>query len=153
MEADGGIAAQPAPGLGQFYHIIPDSFGNGLPFQLREHGDNKHHRPPHGGTGVKLLSDGDERDAQLCELVNKAGKVADIAADSIQAIDHNGLIPLLTHLPHHLLKRRPLKIAAGKPFIFKYLTAFQICRSVNAANVFLAELNLISNTLAFPGEL
>ena len=47
--AGGRGAAQPAPGLGQLVHVVPDALGDGLSFKLREHGGDVHHGPPHGG--------------------------------------------------------------------------------------------------------
>ena len=46
--ARGRCAAQPAPGLGQLVHIVPDALGDGLPLQLGEHRRNVHHGAAHG---------------------------------------------------------------------------------------------------------
>lgn len=46
--ARGRCAAQPAPGLGQLMHVVPDALGDVLPLQLGEHGRNVHHRAAHG---------------------------------------------------------------------------------------------------------
>ena len=63
--ARGRCAAQPAPGLGQLVHIVPDALGDGLPLQLGEHGRNVHHRAAHGRGRVELLADGDEVDVPV----------------------------------------------------------------------------------------
>ena len=63
--ARGRCAAQPAPGLGQLMHVVPDALGDGLPLQLGEHRRNVHHGAAHGRRRVKLLADGDEVDVPV----------------------------------------------------------------------------------------
>ena len=62
--AGGGRAAQPAPGLCQFVHIISDALRNGLTFQLTEYRCDVHHRAAHGAGRVKTFPDGHKVDAQ-----------------------------------------------------------------------------------------
>src|SRR5699024_7442510 len=87
--AGGGSASQPAAGLGQFVHIVPDTLGDGLPFQLAEHRGNVHHGPAHGAGGVEALPDRDKVDAEAVELLDQSREVADVAADRVQPIDHH----------------------------------------------------------------
>ena len=83
--ARGGRAAQPAPGLCQFVHVVPDALRNGLTFQLTEHRCDVHHRAAHEAGRVKTFADGHKVDAQPSQFFNQAGKVADVAAESIPA--------------------------------------------------------------------
>ena len=87
--ARGRRAAQPAPGLGQLVHIVPDALGDGLPLQLGEHGRNVHHSPAHGGGRVELLADGDEVNVPVAQVLDELGKVPDVAADAVEAVDQH----------------------------------------------------------------
>ena len=62
--ARGGCAAQPAPGLCQLVHIIPDALCNGLPLQLAEHRCDVHHGTSHWAGGIKAFPDGHKVDAK-----------------------------------------------------------------------------------------
>ena len=62
--AGGGGAAQPAPGLCQLVHVVPDALRDGLTFQLTEHRCDVHHRAAHGAGRVKTFPDGHKVDAQ-----------------------------------------------------------------------------------------
>ena len=97
LDALGGVAgrggaAQPAPGLCQFVHIIPDALCNGLPLQLTEHRCDVHHGTPHGAGGIKTFPDGHKVDAKPSKLFNQAGKIADVAADAVQTRDRSSAL-------------------------------------------------------------
>ena len=62
--AGGGCAAQPAPGLCQFVHVVPDALRDGLTFQLTEHRCDVHHRAAHGTGRVKTFTDGHKVDVK-----------------------------------------------------------------------------------------
>ena len=150
--ARGRCAAQPAPGLGQLMHIVPDALGDGLPLQLGEHGRNVHHGAAHGRGRVELLADGDEVDVPVTQVLNELGKVADVAADAVEAVDHDGGKGDLLRVLHHLLELRALQIAAGKALI---LVDQRILRCVVAkvhGDVLAAQLDLVLDALALAGE-
>ena len=111
LEAGGCIATQPAASLCQFVHIIPDTLSDSFTLQLGEHRDNEHHGSAHGSTGIELLLDGHKRYIQLGQFIDQPRKVADITADSVQAIDYNCLELALTHFLHHPFEIRSLQIA------------------------------------------
>ena len=134
-------------------HIIPDTLCNGFPLQLREHGNNKHHGPTHGGACVKLLPDVDKRYIQLVQLINQPRKVTDIAADSVQTIDNNCFEFPLADTLHHALKIRPLQISAGKPFILKDHAACNILLPKHAADIVFAQFNLVTDAFTLAGKL
>ena len=146
-------SAQPASGLCQLVHVVPDALGNGFPFQLGENGGNVHHGTAHGRPGVKLLLDGHKGNIQPCQFFNQAGKVADIAADSVKPIDNDCLeLPLLGS-SHHLLEIRAIQIAAGEAFI---LIDHQVVKSIipiMRPNVLFAKLNLIPDAFTLAGKL
>ena len=62
--AGGGRAAQPAPGLCQLVHIIPDALRDGLTFQLTEHRCDVHHGTSQGAGGIKAFTDGHKVDVK-----------------------------------------------------------------------------------------
>ena len=149
--ARGGRAAQPAPGLCQLVHVVPDALRDGLTFQLTEHGCDVHHRAAHGAGRVKTFPDGHKVDAQPSQFFNQAGKVADVAADAVQTVDHNGLeFPVLGR-SHHLFEVRAVQIAAGKALVLKDNGMFRSGISVVGADIFAAEVDLISDTFALAG--
>ena len=148
----GGIAAQPAAGLGQLVHIVPDPLGDGLPLQLRKHRNDIHHGSTHGGGGIELLPDGDKIHIQLGQFVDHAGKIAEVAADSIQTVDHDGFELVIAHLFHHPLICRPMEIAAGEALILKNLTALRGFRAIEIADILPAQLHLIADGLTLAGE-
>ena len=149
--ACGGGAAQPAPGLCQLVHIVPDALRNGLTFQLTEHRCDVHHRAAHGAGRVKTFPDGHKVDAQPSQFFNQAGKVADVAADAVQTVDHNGLeFPVLGR-SHHLFEVRAVQVAAGKALVLKDNGMFRSGIAVVSADIFAAEVDLISDTFALAG--
>ena len=150
--ARGRCAAQPASGLGQLVHIVPDALGDGLPLQLGEHGRNVHHGAPHGGRSVELLADGDEVNVPVAQVLNELGKVADVAADAVEAVDHDGGKGDLLGVLHHFLELRALQIAAGKAFIFIDQRSFRRILAKVHGDVLAAKLDLVLDALALAGE-
>ena len=149
--ARGGRAAQPAPGLCQLVHVVPDALCDGLTFQLTEHGCDVHHRAAHGAGRVKTFTNGHKVDAQPSQFFNQAGKVADVAADAVQTVDHNGLeFPVLGR-SHHLFEIRAVQVAAGKALVLKDNDMFRGSIAVVSADIFAAEVDLISDTFALAG--
>ena len=53
----------------------------------------------------------------VAQVLDKLGKVADVAADAVKAVDHDGGKFNLLGVLHHLLELRTLQIAAGKALI------------------------------------
>ena len=151
--AGGRGAAQPAPGLGQLVHIVPDALGNCLSFKLREHGGNIHHGPSHGGGGVELLPDGDEVNVPVAQVFDELCKVADVAADAVQPVYHNGGKLRFLGVLHHFLELRPLQIPAGKALVFIDQRRVRLFLTKMDSNVLAAQLNLIFNALALAGKL
>ncbi len=150
--ARGRCAAQPAPGLGQLVHIVPDALGDGLSLQLGEHGRNVHHGAAHGGAGVKLLADGDEVNVPVAQVLDELGKVADVAADAVEAIDHDGGKGDLLGVLHHFLELRALQITAGKALVLVDQHVFRRILAKVHGDVLAAKLDLILDALALAGE-
>ena len=150
--ARGRCAAQPAPGLGQLMHIVPDALGNGLPLQLREHRRNVHHGAAHGRGRVELLADGDEVDVPVAQILDELGKVADVAADAVEAVDHDGGKGDLLGVLHHFLELRALQIAAGKALVLVDQHVFRRILAKVHGDVLAAKLNLVLDALALAGE-
>ena len=133
-------AAQPAPGLCQLVHVVPDTLCDGLTFQLTEHRCDVHHRAAHGAGRVKTFTDGHKVDAQPSQFFNQAGKVADVAADAVQTVDHNGLeFPVLGR-SHHLFEVRAVQVAAGKALVLKDDRLLCCGIAVVGADIFTAEV-------------
>ena len=150
--ARGRCAAQPAPGLGQLVHIVPDALGDGLPLQLGEHGRNVHHGAAHGRGRVELLADGDEVNVPVAQVLDELGKVADVAADAVEAVDHDGGKGDLLGVLHHFLELRALQIAAGKALVLVDQCILRCIVAKVHGDVLTAQLDLIFDTLALAGE-
>ena len=150
--ARGCCAAQPASGLGQLVHVVPDALGDGLPLQLGEHGRNVHHGAAHGRGRVELLADGDEVDVPVAQILDELGKVADVAADAVEAIDHDGGKGDLLRVLHHFLELRALQIAAGKALVLVDQHVFRRFLTKVHGDVLTAKLDLILDALALAGE-
>ena len=85
------------------------------------------------------------------QFFNQAGKVADVAADAVQTVDHNGLeFPVLGR-SHHLFEIRAVQVAAGKALVLKDNGMFRGGIAVVSADIFAAEVDLISDTFALAG--
>ena len=150
--ARGRCAAQPAPGLGQLVHVVPDALGDGLPLQLGEHGRNVHHGAAHGGGRVELLADGDEVNVPVAQVLDELGKVADVAADAVEAVDHDGGKGDLLGVLHHFLELRALQIAAGKALVLVDQHVFRRFLAKVHGDVLAAKLDLVLDALALAGE-
>ena len=150
--ARGRCAAQPAPGLGQLVHIVPDALGNGLPLQLGEHRCDIHHRPAHWRGRVELLPDGNEVNVPVAQILDELGKVADVAADAVEAVDHDGGKGDLLGVLHHFLELRALQIAAGKALVLVDQHIFRRFLAKVYGDVLAAKLDLVLNALALAGE-
>ena len=150
--ARGRCAAQPAPGLGQLVHIVPDALGDGLPLQLGEHGRNVHHGAAHGRGRIELLTDGDEVNVPVAQVLNELGKVADVAADTVEAVDNDGGKFNLLRVLHHLLELRALQIAARKALILVDQRILRYVVTKVHGDVLAAKLDLILDALALAGE-
>ena len=149
----GRVAAQPAPRLGQLVHIVPDALRDGLPLQLGEHRSDVHHGPPHRGRGVELLPDRDKVDLPLPQVLDQLGEVADVAADAVQAVDHNGGKLLLMRVGHHLFKLGALQCAARKALVLVDQRRAGLLLAVVGGNVLAAHLHLIFNALTLARKL
>ena len=150
--ARGRCAAQPASGLGQLVHVVPDTLGNGLPLQLGEHRRNVHHSAAHGGGRVELLADGDEVDVPVAQILDELGKVTDVAADAVEAVDHDGGKFNLLRVLHHFLELRALQIAAGKALVLVDQHVFRRFLAKVHGDVLAAKLDLVLDALALAGE-
>jgi len=147
----GGGAAQPASGLCQLVHIIPDALCNSLPLQLAEHRCDVHHGTSHGAGGIKAFPDGHKVDVQPSKLFNQAGKIADVAADAVQTIDHDGTDLPLFGGGHHLFEVWAVQVAAGKALVLKDDSLLCCGIAAVGADIFAAEVDLISDTFALAG--
>ena len=150
--AGGRCAAQPASGLGQLVHIVPDALGDGLPLQLGEHGRNVHHGEAHGRGRVKLLADGDEVDVPVTQLLNELFKFAYVSSYSFYSLFYDGGKGDLLGVLHHFLELRALQIAAGKALVLVDQHVFRRILAKVHGDVLAAQLDLVLNALALAGE-
>ena len=133
-------------------HVVPDALGDGLPLQLGEHGRNVHHGAAHGRGRVKLLADGDEVDVPVAQILDELGKVADVAADAVEAVDHDGGKGDLLGVLHHFLELRALQIAAGKALVLVDQHVFRRILAKVHGDVLAAQLDLVLDAFALAGE-
>ena len=133
-------------------HIVPDALGDGLPLQLGEHGRNVHHGASHGGRSVELLPDGNEVNVPVAQVLDELGKVANVAADAVKAVDHDGGKGDLLRVLHHFLELRALQIAAGKALVLVDQHVFRRSLAKVHGDVLAAQLDLVLDALALAGE-
>ena len=133
-------------------HIIPDALGNGFPLQLGKDRRDIHHGTPHGGAGVELLADGDEVNVPVAQILDELGKVADVAADAVEAVDHDGGKGDFLGVLHHFLELRALQIAAGKALVLVDQHIFRRFLAKVHGDVLAAQLDLVLDALALAGE-
>ncbi len=133
-------------------HVVPDALSDGLPLQLGEHGRDIHHGASHGGGGVELLADGDEVDVAIAQILDELGKVTDVAADTVEAVDHDGGKGDFLGVLHHFLELRALQIAAGKALVLVDQHVFRRFLAKVHGDVLTAQLDLVLNALALAGE-
>ena len=133
-------------------HVVPDALGDGLPLQLGEHRRNIHHRPAHGGGRVELLADGDEVNVPVAQVLDELGEVTDVAADPVEAVDHDGGKGDLLRVLHHFLELRALQIAAGKALVLVDQHVFRRILAKVHGDVLAAQLDLVLDALALAGE-
>ena len=133
-------------------HVVSDALGDGLPLQLGEHRRNVHHGAAHGRGRVELLADGDEVDVPVAQVLDELGKVADVAADAVEAVDHDGGKGNLLRVLHHFLELRALQIAAGKALVLVDQHVFRRSLAKVHGDVLAAQLDLVLDALALAGE-
>ena len=150
--ARGRCAAQPAPGLGKLVHVVPDALGDGLPLQLGKCRRNVHHGAAHGGGRVELFTDGDKVDVPVALILDELGKIADVAADTVEAVDHDGGKGDFLRVHHHFLELRALQIAAGKALVLVDQHVFRRFLAKMHGDVLAAQLDLVFDVLALAGE-
>ena len=148
----GGGAPQPAAGLGQLVHVVPDALGDGLPLQLAEHRGNVHHRSAHGAGGVEALTDGDKVDLQPPQLLDEGGKVADVAADPVQTVNHHRLELVVPGGFHHAFEVGAVQVAAGKALVLKHYGSVRVGVPESGADVRPAQLHLVADALPLAGK-
>jgi len=89
----------------------------------------------------------------VAQVLDELGKVADVAADAVEAVDHNGGKGDLLGVLHHFLEPRALQIAAGKALVLVDQCVFRCIVAKVHGDVLAAQLDLIFDTLALAGEL
>ena len=140
------------PGFGQLVHIVPDSLGDGFPFQLGKNGRDIHHGAAHGRGRVELFPDGNEVDVPVTQVLDELGKVADVAADAVEPVDHDGGKCNLLRILHHFLELRALQIAAGKALVLIHQRMLRRILAKMHGNILAAQLDLVLDTLALPSK-
>ena len=88
----------------------------------------------------------------VAQILDELGKVADVAADAVEAVDHDGGKFNLLRVLHHLLELRALQIAAGKALVLVDQHIFRCVVTKVHGDVLAAQLDLIFDTLALAGE-
>ena len=133
-------------------HVVPDTLRNGLPLQLREHRRDIHHRSAHGGGRVELLPDGNEVNVPVAQVLNELRKVTNVAADPVEAVDHDGRKFALLRVLHHFFELRALQITTGKTLVLIYQHLLCCILSKMHGNILAAQLNLVLDAFALPSE-
>ena len=89
----------------------------------------------------------------VAQVLNELGKVADVAADAVEAVDHDGGKGDLLGVLHHFLELRALQIAAGKALVLVDQHVFRRFLAKVHGDVLAAQLDLVLDALALAGEL
>ena len=89
----------------------------------------------------------------VAQILDELGKVTDVAADAVEAVDHDGGKGDLLRVLHHFLELRALQIAAGKALVLVDQCVFRCIVAKVHGDVLAAQLDLIFDTLALAGEL
>ena len=131
-------------------HIVPDTLGDGLTLQLGKHRGDVHHSSAHRCRRVKVLANRHKGNILSLKILDHPRKVTDITADTVQAVDHQGLDLAFFYALHHPLKRRTVHIAAGKALVLKDDGLLRIIRAKIDADVLPAQIHLIADALALP---
>ena len=88
----------------------------------------------------------------VAQILDELGKVADVAADTVEAIDHDGGKGDLLGVLHHFLELRALQIAAGKALVLVDQHVFRRFLAKVHGDVLAAKLDLVLDALALAGE-
>ena len=89
----------------------------------------------------------------VAQIFDELGKVADVAADPVQPVHHDGGKLRFPGVLHHLLELRPFQISAGKALVFIDQRRVRLLLTEVDGNVLAAQLDLIFDALALAGEL
>ena len=85
----------------------------------------------------------------VAQILDELRKVTDVAADAVEAIDHDGGKGDLLGVLHHFLELRALQIAARKALV---LVDQHIFLAKVHGDVLAAQLDLVLDALALAGE-
>lgn len=88
----------------------------------------------------------------VAQILDELGKVADVAADAVEAVDHDSGKFNLLRVLHHLLELRALQIAAGKALVLVDQHVFRRFLAKVHGDVLAAKLDLVLDALALAGE-
>ena len=88
----------------------------------------------------------------VAQILDELGKVADVAADAVEAVDHDGGKGDLLRVLHHFLELRALQIAAGKALVLVDQHVFRRILAKVHGDVLAAKLDLVLDALALAGE-
>ena len=88
----------------------------------------------------------------VAQILDELGKVADVAADAVEAVNHDGGKGDLLRVLHHFLELRALQIAAGKALILVDQHVFRSFLAKVHGDILAAKLDLVLNALALAGK-
>ena len=113
----GGSSTEPAAGPRKHEHIVADALCNSLAFELCKYRGYVHHGFSHGLGGVELLLYANKRYAPFVELLDKSGKVADIAAYTVKPVADKVIGSARSHIREHLTETRSVGVFGGKALV------------------------------------
>lgn len=88
----------------------------------------------------------------VAQILDELGKVSDVAADPVEAVNNNGGKGDLLRVLHHFLELRALQIAAGKALILVDQHVFRSLLAKVHGDVLAAKLDLVLDALALASE-
>jgi len=89
--AQGRSSADPLALLLGSADLIPRSFADDLPLELREGQKDVQGQPPHGGVGIEMLSHRYERDFVIFEELQQLDEIQQRPGEPVHLIDHHAV--------------------------------------------------------------
>ena len=93
--------------------LVPDPLGGQLPLELGKGQQDIEGQPAHGGGGVELLGDGDERDRPGVEGLDQLGEVGERPGQAVDLVDHDHVDLAGLDIRQEPLEGRAVEVAAG----------------------------------------
>jgi hypothetical protein len=108
-----------------------DALGGDLALELGKRQQHIQRQSAHGGGGVELLGDGNERHAMLIEQLDEFCEVGQRTGQAVDLVDDNHIDFAGAHVVEESLQSRSVGVAARNPCLYRKLdSAIIVMKSV-----------------------